>query len=91
MNINGAIGLFFIVAVIYLFIITIITTLFRINELPKYLAKFQTTSPLTNSGHATAESELMLTSKKEGRFASEQCFSGIFFPQLLFHLLRTLQ
>ena len=87
MNINIAIGLFFIVTVIYLFIITIITALFRINGLPKYLAKFQTISLLTNSGYTTAESELMLTSKKRRQICNRTMLFGYIFSATFISLI----
>ncbi|MPM98230.1 hypothetical protein SDC9_145414 [bioreactor metagenome] len=87
MNINVAIGLFFLVALIYMLLISVFTILFRLTGLTQEKARFQVISLLTTSGFTTRESEIMLATLNRRRLSSQIMIIGYVFSVLIVSLI----
>jgi len=87
MNINLAIGLFFLVALAYMLLIGIFTILFRLTGLTHEKARFQVISLLTNSGFTTRESEIMLATINRRKLSSRIMITGYVFSVLIVSLI----
>jgi len=87
MNINLAIGLFFLVALIYMMLISVFTMLFRLTGLTQEKARFQVISLLTTSGFTTRESEIMLATLNRRRLSSRIMIIGYVFSVLIVSLI----
>ncbi len=69
MNIVGSLVLFVLFIFVYLIIVEVFVTLFRITGLSEEKARFQVISMLTNSGYTTRETELVANSKIRRKLA----------------------
>lgn len=87
MNVNLAIGLFFLVAFIYVMLISVFTILFRLTGLTQEKARFQVISLLTTSGFTTNESEIMLATLNRRRLSSQIMIIGYVFSVLIVSLI----
>lgn len=83
MDIIGSLILFVVFVVVYSIIIEIFTVLFRLTGLTREKAKTQVISMLTNSGFTTAESEIVLHSKKRRRLAHLTMLFGYSFTVII--------
>lgn len=87
MNINLAIGLFFLVTLAYMVLIEIFTILFRLTGLTQEKARFQVISLLTTSGFTTRESEIMLATINRRKLSSRIMITGYVFSVVIVSLI----
>lgn len=87
MNINLAIGLFFLVTLAYMVLIEIFTILFRLTGLTQEKARFQVISLLTTSGFTTRESEIMLATINRRKLSGRIMIVGYVFSVLIVSLI----
>ncbi len=69
MGIFGSFTLFALLIIVYQFIVSIFTVLFRFTGMPKEKARFQVVSLLTGCGFTTAESEMAISTPPRRRLA----------------------
>lgn len=87
MSIVESLVLLLVFMVAYMAIIEIFTVLFRLTGLTQEKAKTQVISMLTNSGFTTAESELIMSSRKRRRLAHFTMLFGYAFGVIIVSII----
>lgn len=87
MTLSGSSILFMLFIAAYTVMIEIFTVLFRLTGLTNDKARTQVISLLTNSGFTTAESEIILASKKRRKLAQITMLSGYSFSVIIVSII----